>query len=642
MSELAMLLAASLAVSVTAFGAAVALLALDQLGLLSRRLPTAVCALLVFGCAALGSQLLTDGGYGAAAPALVLGLVLLTAGLRLLPDFSPAGRLLFVTYGQMIVATAVWAGWFIATVPATEVTRGLMVAAYVILLVTVPASLVGKFEEWEALCRRVWRRPREPFTALPRQRYPKVSLHVPTYAEPSELVIATLDTIARLRYPNFEVLVIDNNTKDPALWRPVEEHCLALGGAFRFFHVDGLTGAKAGAVNFALTHTAPDAEVIGVLDADYQAEPDFLERLVGFFDDPQVGFVQTPHDYRGWEGSLYRRMCYWEYAFGVKNLLPSLNEHGAAYTIGTMCLIRRHVLEEVGGWAEWCLTEDSELAVRIYALGYSGHYIPTTFGRGLIPETFLDYKNQRFRWACGPVQQITHHIRLLLPRWFGHHTSSALTGPQRLHELSHGLGLVNVALGLLVSCLGVLMLASMVSQREVVAVPVALLWTCAVSVTTGAVLKWLTYRVVLGCTLRETLGAVLAKSALSYTVAMASISGILNRPALWRRTNKFPALPLGLAALNGVRTELTLGMVGLSIGVGTVALAPEFGLHTLLAAGIISQSVGYLAAPALALLAERDLQRRRDVRRCSTGRVGVGGGAVEMTGTLDEEVAQSA
>ena len=71
------------------------------------------------------------------------------------------------------------------------------------------------------LCRRTWWRPRTPLPAGPRDRHPKVSLHVPAYAEPPEVVIATLDALARLRYPNFEVLVIDNNTKDPGLWRPV-------------------------------------------------------------------------------------------------------------------------------------------------------------------------------------------------------------------------------------------------------------------------------------------------------------------------------------------------------------------------------------------------------------------------------------
>ncbi len=607
--ELGPLLTASLILAGTAFASAVALIVLDNLVPLPRILPGALWTLLVYGCAGLVSNLLMGEGYEAA-PVLGLGLAVALGTKRLLPDFTPAGRLLLVTHGQLALFALIWAGWFISTIPVSELTRGLMFAGYAILILTVPATLVGKFEEWEALCRQIWRRPRTPLPAQPRDTYPKVSLHVPTYAEPPELVIATLDALARLRYPNFEVLVIDNNTKDPALWRPVEEHCLRLGKAFRFFHVDPLSGAKAGAVNFALRHTAPDAELIGVLDSDYQAEPDFLERLIGFFDDPKVGFVQTPHDYREWQDSVYQRMCYWEYAYGVKNLLAALNEHGAAYTIGTMCLIRRRALEEVGGWAEWCLTEDSELAIRIYALGYSGVYLTTTFGRGLIPETFLDYKNQRFRWACGPIQQLTHHFRLLLPRRFGYHPSSSLTAAQKIHELSHGLGLVNVGLSLLIAFLGALTLASMLLHQEIVAVPLALVWTLVVFVTTGGALRWLIYRVVLGCSLWDTFGAFLAKSALSYTIAVASLSGVLNRPALWRRTNKFPVLPMGLGALDGVRAELILGIGALSIGVGGLAAAPEFGLHTLLATGVISQGLSYLAAPVLALLAERDVRRR--------------------------------
>ena len=609
MPELGSLITASVILSATAFAAAVALIVLDNLVPLSRILPGALWTLLVYGSAGLASNLLTGAGYEAA-PVLGLGLVVAFGTQRLLPDFTPAGRLLLATHAQLALFVLIWAGWFISTIPVSELTRALMFAGYAILMLTVPATLVSKFEEWEALCRQIWRRPRTPLPARPRDRYPKVSLHVPTYAEPPEMVIDTLDALARLRYPNFEVLVIDNNTQDPALWRPVEEHCLRLGKTFRFFHVDPLSGAKAGAVNFALRRTAPDAELVGVLDSDYQAEPDFLERLVGFFDDPQVGFVQTPHDYREWQDSVYQRMCYWEYAYDVKNLLAALNEHGAAYTIGTMCLIRRRALEEVGGWAEWALTEDSELAVRIYALGYSGIYLTTTFGRGLIPETFLEYKNQRFRWACGPIQQITHNFRLLLPRWFGYHPSSSLTTAQKVHELGHGLGLLNVGRSLLIAFLSALALASMLLHQEVVAVPLALLWTVVVFVTTGGALRWLIYRVVLGCSLWDTFGAFLAKSALSYTIAVASLSGVLNRPALWRRTNKFPGLPMGLGALNGVWAELVLGLGGLCIGLGSLAAAPEWGLHTLLATAVICQGLSYLAAPALALVAERDVRLR--------------------------------
>lgn len=50
---------------------------------------------------------------------------------------------------------------------------------------------------------------------------PKVSIHVPCYNEPPEMVKQTLDALANLDYPDYEVLIIDNNTKDPAVWEPV-------------------------------------------------------------------------------------------------------------------------------------------------------------------------------------------------------------------------------------------------------------------------------------------------------------------------------------------------------------------------------------------------------------------------------------
>lgn len=60
--------------------------------------------------------------------------------------------------------------------------------------------------------------------------------------------------------------------------------------------------------------------------------------------------------------------------------MVALNEHNAGLTVGTMSLIRRSALDEAGGWAEWCLTEDSELAIRIHALGYDGVYLSEAFG----------------------------------------------------------------------------------------------------------------------------------------------------------------------------------------------------------------------------------------------------------------------
>ena len=83
----------------------------------------------------------------------------------------------------------------------------------------------------------------------------------------------TLDAVARLDYPNFECVVVINNTPDPALWLPIEEHCRTLGERFKFVRADNLVGFKAGALRLAMVHTAADAEMIGVIDADYVVHP---------------------------------------------------------------------------------------------------------------------------------------------------------------------------------------------------------------------------------------------------------------------------------------------------------------------------------------------------------------------------------
>ncbi len=147
--------------------------------------------------------------------------------------------------------------------------------------------------------------------------------------------------------------------------------------------------------------------------ADYLAEPGFLSRLVGHFDDSRIGYVQTSHDYRDYAESAYLRGCYREYMPANRISFPGLNEYGCAVTIGTMCLIR------AAGWAEWCLSEDSELSVRLRGLGYRGIHVNETFGRGQIPGSFGAYKKPRFRWMAGPVQQVVAHRRLLLPRVLG-------------------------------------------------------------------------------------------------------------------------------------------------------------------------------------------------------------------------------
>jgi cellulose synthase/poly-beta-1,6-N-acetylglucosamine synthase-like glycosyltransferase len=78
-----------------------------------------------------------------------------------------------------------------------------------------------------------------------------------------------------------------------------------------------------------------------------------------------------------------------------------------------MTLVRRSLLEWIG-WAEWCITEDAELGLRIFEQGYEATYIPASYDRGVMPDNFLDFKKQRARWAFGAMQILRHHFDLLV------------------------------------------------------------------------------------------------------------------------------------------------------------------------------------------------------------------------------------
>src|SRR6202012_1807815 len=116
-----------------------------------------------------------------------------------------------------------------------------------------------------------------------------------------------------LDYPAFEVLVIDNNTRNPEVWQPVREHVARLGSRFRFFHLEDWPGFKAGALNFALDQTDPRAEVVGVVDADYVVSPDWLKSLTAHFAESRVAVVQSPQAHRNFEHDAFQRMCNWEF-----------------------------------------------------------------------------------------------------------------------------------------------------------------------------------------------------------------------------------------------------------------------------------------------------------------------------------------
>jgi hypothetical protein len=518
----------------------------------------------------------------------------------------PAGAAAWSSWLLLGAALLGWGVLFLARLDVSRMTSSLLWATSALSAVTLPSAVVQTREGWEPLLGRRRRRAGRPPAQYANSYAPRVSVHVPCHAEPPQVVIGTLDCLARLDYPDFEVLVIDNNTADPGLWLPVKEHCERLGERFRFLHVEGLTGAKAGALNWALDYTCPRAELIAVVDADYQVRRPWLADTAGYFADPGMGFVQCPHAYRGYAGSALGRWANWEYAVFFATGMVSLDAHQAGITVGTMSLIRRAALEAAGGWAEWCLTEDSELAVRIHAAGYQSVYLTEPYGRGLIPETFEGYRQQRYRWTYGPVQEFQRHWRLFLPGRLAR--PSALTGQQKLHHANHGLDVMGIGVRALCFPLAAAAAASIVAHHERVAMP-AELWIAATCLLAGnLLLRWLTYRRVVQATARQALGGILAFAALTHVITTASLRALIRRPARWQRTDKFRPRRRGIRVLTCASSETILGLAGLLAAVSLVAYA-RGGIATALAIGLAVQALTYLTAPVVTLAADRSLAR---------------------------------
>ncbi|HAM01290.1 MAG TPA: group 2 glycosyl transferase [Acidimicrobiaceae bacterium] len=543
-----------------------------------------------------------------AAQVLIAVLGLGTVAVR--RSWNPVGQLFFSAFASAVVSYLAFA--FDITFSGDLSPLGSL-ASLVLLVLEVAALVLAlsfAFETCDVVCRV---RHDRLFPSPDPGYMPRVSLHIAAYNEPPQMLIETIKSLEALDYPDFEIVVVDNNTKDPDVWQPVMEYARS-SSRVRFVHVDPWPGFKSGALNLVLErYCDPAAEIVGVVDADYRVDPQYLRQTVGYFADPNVAFVQTPQDYRDWRGSSYFTACYDAYRYFFAAAMPSRNERNSIIFAGTMGLLRRSLLESIGGWDEWCITEDAETSLRLLMAGYSGMYVAKSFGQGIMPLTFSALKSQRFRWCFGGMQILRRHWRSLLPwdRSPGNHLSVG----QRLDYLFGGLQWFNdlVYLGFTVVLLcitGLLLSGQSVALRPLVG-PTAML--PAALIAAGLMRSVWALRQRTRITLERAVLAFLNWLSLSWTVARACIQGLIRKEGVFLRTPK-TAGSHGLgAALRAASPETLLGLLlwG-SAGALAVVTAPSGLLMGLVA----WQGVVYMSSPAMAWMNQRarltpELEARR-------------------------------
>jgi len=479
------------------------------------------------------------------------------------------------------------------------------VLLWVFELLAAVMSCAYLWEICDALGTEHWRRRITAEVRLPAADadLPMISLHVPAHNEPPEMVLETLRSLLRLDYPRYEIVVIDDNTDDELLWRPVEEWCAR--HRVKFAHLENWPGYKSGALNYALRRlTDPQAELVGVVDSDYQLDPGFLRRCAPAFADPWIGFVQSPQDYRGWEHARYYRRLYYSYKYFFAVSQPSRNEHDGAIFAGTMGLIRRVALDELGGWDEWCITEDAEISLRLLRAGWHGLHVDQTWGRGIMPLTFEALKGQRYRWCFGGIQILRMHWRSLMP---GRQTKEDhLTTAQRWAYLAGGVQWYGDLLGLIFFVFllaGAVNLASGGGELFRKLTPF-LLATVPVLVGLGLVRAVALLRRGTGANWRDALGAFFIWQSTSLVVARASVLGLFARKAAFLRTPKTSEQARWWEALRANWAESTLAVLGF-LGIGLAVSRATALAAPLLAAMLVFPTLGMAAAPFNSWAAQR-------------------------------------
>ncbi|HEX6522580.1 MAG TPA: cellulose synthase catalytic subunit [Streptosporangiaceae bacterium] len=221
---------------------------------------------------------------------------------------------------------------------------------------------------------------------------------IPTHTEPVSVIEPTVVAALQVRGIR-KVLVLGNSDR-----AEVRAMATRLGAAYHARNSNA--HGKAGNLNNGLAFT--DADFVLTMDADHMALPEFLERTLGYFDDPSVAFVQTPQSFHNTKTLLFRRAHGQEARWSESNvfyktILPAKNGYNASIYVGTSAVLRRAALDDVGGFATGTVTEDIHTSLRMHAKGWRSVFLPEPLAFGLEAQSLKEFYQQRRRWALGAL-----------------------------------------------------------------------------------------------------------------------------------------------------------------------------------------------------------------------------------------------
>ena len=236
--------------------------------------------------------------------------------------------------------------------------------------------------------------------AVIENRYtPSVDILIPTYNEPDFIVKRTIMGCQAINYPHKQVYILDDTKRQSIKQLARELGC-------HYITRPDNSHAKAGNLNNALKQT--NGELIVVFDADFVPTTNFLERTVGFFQQPKMALLQTPQSFYNSDPiarnlGLEKVLTSEEEVF-YRYLQPIKDGAGSVVCAGTSFVVRRSALRDIGYFATDSVSEDYFTGIRLSAKGYQLAYIDEKLSAGLAAESIGAHIDQRLRWVRGTLQ----------------------------------------------------------------------------------------------------------------------------------------------------------------------------------------------------------------------------------------------
>ncbi len=244
-------------------------------------------------------------------------------------------------------------------------------------------------------------------------RMPIVTVQLPVYNE-MYVVERLIRAAAALDYPpdRLEIQVLDDSTDETSsLAQGVVEQMRIDGCSIVYLHRDSREGYKAGALARGLE--CARGELIAVFDADFVPSPDFLRRIVPYFEDVAVGMVQSRWGHINRAHNLLTRLeaILLDAHFIIEH--TARNRSGLFFNFnGTAGVWRAGCIRDAGGWQHDTLTEDLDLSYRAQMNGWKFIFLPDLVTPAEIPADMNSFKCQQHRWAKGGIET----ARKILPQ----------------------------------------------------------------------------------------------------------------------------------------------------------------------------------------------------------------------------------